>query len=636
MTFPLIKKTAVAAAAAMVVAMLPTAAVAQDPAEKAMQMEYLDRGVVAMPADAGHIYIGWRMLGTDPDEIAFNVYRRQGDGEERKLNDQPITDSTNFVDEEIELEGEVSYAVRPVIDGEEQEASESFTVAEDAGPYLSIPIDTPEGYTPNDASAADLDGDGRYEIVLMQLGQARDNSQTVKTDPVIMQAYQLDGTKMWEINLGHNIRAGAHYTQFQVYDYDGDGRAEMVLKTSDGVVDGKGNVLGDPDAEHFNEAGHVLRGPEWLTLFDGRTGEALDTVDYVPARTPNNPQDPDLQEYRAQWGDDYGNRGERYLAGTAYLDGERPSVIMARGYYTRTALAAWDVRDGKLVQRWLFDTGPDPDNPYYGQGNHQLSVADVDGDGRQEIIYGAAVIDDDGTGLHSTRLNHGDALHVGDFDPDRPGLEVWMPHETSASGASFRDAKTGEILFEYDDPADVGRGCAGDIDPRYPGAEVWASTGCPMYSAKGEEIGPSRLPMNFMVWWDGDLLRELLDGNQISKWNWEEQKAESLLTAEGASSNNGTKATPTLSADLLGDWREEVIWRADDGKELRLYTTTIPTEHRLRTLMHDPQYRVAIAWQNTAYNQPPHPRFYIGPDMQDPPKLNIEMVRAGAAEASAE
>jgi rhamnogalacturonan endolyase len=241
-------------------------------------------------------------------------------------------------------------------------------------------------------------------------------------------------------------------------------------------------------------------------------------------------------------------------------------------------------------------------------------VADVDGDGKDEIIYGAMVIDDDGQPLYSTGREHGDALHVSDLDPDRPGLEVFMVHEKPSeySGGDFRDARTGELIWKLPSTGDAGRGMAANIDPRYRGYQCWSAPSDGLYSCKGVKIS-DRKPRscNFAVWWDGDFLRELLDQNRVTKWNWETGTETTLLVAQGQTSNNGTKATPTLSADLFGDWREEIIWRTTDGKELRIYTTTIPTKHRVTTLMHDSQYRLAVAWQNTAYNQPPHPSFYL-------------------------
>ena len=418
-------------------------------------------------------------------------------------------------------------------------------------PYLSIPLKTPAGYSPNDASVGDLDGDGEYEIVLHQVGRGRDNSQAGTTTEPILEAYKLDGTLLWRINLGKNIREGADYTQFLVYDLDGDGKAEVMCKTADGTVDGKGKVIGDASKDYRNDRGFVLDGPEFLTVFDGRTGAALATVDYVPPRGKV-----------ADWGDNTGNRADRFLACVAYLDGERPSAVFCRGYYTRAVLAAWDWRGGKLTQRWLFDSD-DGNRDYRGQGNHNLSVADVDGDGKDDIVYGACCIGSDGKGLYSTGLGHGDALHVSDMDPDRPGLEVFGIHERTRRdiGVSFRDARTGKVIWSKPSP-DVGRGVAMDIDPRHRGYESWASgpglTG--VWNAKGEKVS-DRKPRscNFGVWWDGDLLREQLDRTTISKWDWKTERDTPLLTANGCLSNNGSKATPCLCADILGDWREEVI-----------------------------------------------------------------------------
>jgi rhamnogalacturonan endolyase len=295
---------------------------------------------------------------------------------------------------------------------------------------------------------------------------------------------------------------------------------------------------------------------------------------------------------------------------------------MCRGYYGRSVLAAWDWRGGRLTSRWVFDT--DSGYPSFaGQGNHSVSVADVDGDGKDEIVYGSMVVDDDGKGLFSTGMRHGDALHVGDLDPSRPGLEVYGIHENeenanSSPGTAMYDARTGEILWKTAQGEDVGRGLAADIDPRYPGCEYWGGPGG-LRTCKGEAIGRAPRSANFAVWWDGDLLREILDRNVISKWDWETSALNPILTATGCTSNNSSKATPCLSADLFGDWREEVIFRTTDNKALRIYTTTIPTTHRIYTLMHDPQYRLAIAWQNVGYNQPPHPGFFLG-DGAPPPK----------------
>ena len=601
------------------------------------QMENLGRGVVAINQGSGKIYVSWRLLGTDSDELAFNLYRTNGPATTNapvRLNATPLLATTDYTDTTADLAQPVSYFVRPVIAGTEQPASAAFTLPANAPvrPYLSIPLTPPpDGVTPdnigytysaNDTSVGDLDGDGEYELIVKwDPSNSKDNSQSGYTGNVFLDAYKLDGTRLWRIDLGRNIRAGAHYTQFMVYDLDGDGRAELACKTADAAIDGKGVVIGNPAADFRNSAGYILTGPEFFTIFDGLTGAALATTNYLPARN----SDPTSANVNA-WGDNYGNRVDRFLAGVAYLDGTRPSLVMCRGYYTRAVLVAWDWRDGQLTRRWTFDSddGTPGNSAYRGQGAHSLTLGDVDADGRDEIIYGAAAIDDNGKALYNTRLGHGDALHLSDMNPDRPGQEVWMIHEEPASygptGLELRDAKTGALLLGVDGQGvDVGRGVAYDIDPRHRGYEVWGSRGG-LYSAKGNLITSSRpSQMNFAVWWDADLLRETLDGTTISKWNWLTNTSATLLSANGAASNNSTKATPNLSADILGDWREEVVLRSTDSRELRIYTTTIPATNRLYTLMHDAQYRTAIAWQNTAYNQPPHPSFFLGDSMDRPP-----------------
>ncbi len=581
-------------------------------------MEKLGRGVVAVNQGDGKVYVGWRLLGTDPDDIAFNLYRSAGDAESVKLNKEPITESTNFVDTGVNLGESNSYVVKPVLKGAEQASSAIFTLRANAptGQYISIPLATPAGYTPNDASVGDLDGDGEYEIVLHQAGRGRDNAQSGTTTEPILEAYRLDGVFLWRINLGRNIREGAHYTQFMVYDLDGDGKAEVACKTADGTIDGKGKISGDANADYRNSRGYVLDGPEFLTIFDGQTGAALATADYIPPRGSVS-----------EWGDDYGNRVDRFLACVAYLDGERPSLVMCRGYYTRAVLAAWNWRDGKLTHVWTFDSddGAAGNGAYRGQGNHNLSVGDGDGDGKDEIVYGACCIDDNGKGLYTTGLGHGDAMHLSDIDPGRPGLEVWGIHERPRHpyGANLRDAATGKVIWGLQ-LTDPGRGVSLDIDPRHRGYECWANNSDGLYNCKGEKICDSKpRSCNMGIWWDGDVLREILDGAVIDKWDYANGVTNRLFTAEGCSRNNGTKSNPCLCADILGDWREELICRTSDNAELRIYTTTIPTTRRFYTFMHDPTYRLSVAWQNVAYNQLAQPGFYFGEGMAAPPSPNI-------------
>ena len=597
------------------------------PAMAQRQMETLGRGVVAVRTSSTTAYVGWRLLGTDPDDTKFNLFRVTSGV--TNLVTANVTNSCNFSDTNAATASTHAWFVQPVFNGATQANSGSFSMPANTPTqqYLNLALNKPADgtnasgpftYNANDCSAADLDGDGEYEIVLKwDPSNSKDNSQSGFTGDVFLDGYKLNGTLLWRINLGPNIRAGAHYTQFMVYDLDGDGRAELACKTAPGSRDGLGNYV-DGNAAYTvytNGSGYILSGPEYFTIFDGLTGAKLASTNYnVPRGTVGN------------WGDTYGNRVDRFLACVAYLDGVRPSVVMCRGYYTRAALCAWDWRNGQLTQRWLFDTGDSggPWSGYKGQGAHSLTVGDVDGDGKDEITFGACVIDDNGTGLYTTQLGHGDALHMSDMKPDATGLEVWMVHEDpgsyGANGSEFRNAKTGGLLFGVSgEGVDVGRGVAIDIDPNYPGYEMWGSRGGLM-SANGTQL-PFTRPgqMNFAAYWDADLNREILDGTTVSKYNPANGAVTSVLSPSGLTSNNSTKSTPCLSVDLFGDWREEIIWRETGNTVLRIYTTTNVATNRLPTLMHDPQYRLAVAWQNVAYNQPPHPGYFIGPNMYAAP-----------------
>jgi len=603
------------------------------------KMEYLTRGVHAVNAGNGKVFLSWRLLGTEDQGLSFNVYRTTNKKTVR-LNRTPVTQSTCFTDETADTALTNTYTVKAVMNKKEEKTGAAFTLPANAKHYISIPLRTPAGYSANDASVGDMDGDGVYEIVIHMTGRARDNSQAGITDPPVFQCYKMDGTFLWEINLGRNIREGAHYTQFMVYDFDGDGRAEVAMKTADGTIDAKGNVIGDSTKDYRNPRGYILSGPEYLTMFDGLTGEALSTIDFTPPRHSKlNPTNDELKEV---WGDGYGNRMDRFLACVAYLDGKSPSLVMTRGYYTRSVLSAYDFINKKLVKRWTFDSDEPggANRKYRGQGNHNLSVTDVDGDGKDEIIFGAMTIDDNGKGLYSTGLGHGDALHVTDIDPSHPGLEVFDIQERfDDAGAHLTDARTGEILWKKAsvkagaDGEGPGRALALDIDPRYPGYECWVAgagiTG--LFDCKGNKIADRTPACNMGIFWDGDPLSEILNGVNISKWDYLESKSVKLFDAreEGCSSNNGTKANPCLSADLFGDWREELVCRTTDNRELRIYSTTIPTDIKLYTLMHNPQYRLSIAWQNVAYNQPPHTSYYFGNDMKTPPKPDIVIVQPG-------
>jgi lysophospholipase L1-like esterase len=577
-----------------------------------LKMEDLGRGVVAVRKSPTEVFVTWRYLSQDPANIKFNVFR---DGV--KVNPKPIADVTFFVDANASAAA-AAYEVRPA-----SGAGKSGRFVLPAGApegYIPIPIQAPferimpngerAVYTANDCSVGDVDGDGEYEFFIKwDPSNSHDNAHNGYTGEVYIDCIKLTGERLWRVDLGRNIRAGAHYTQFIVYDLDGDGCAEMVCKTSDATKDGTGKVIGDPDADYREHKsgtlGRIMKGNEYLTVFNGRTGAAMATVDYVPGRGENG-----------SWGDRNANRSDRYLATVAYLDGSRPSAVMCRGYYTRATLAAWDWDGKELKLRWFFDSHSDPSLAAWdGQGNHNLRAADVDGDGSDEIIYGSCCIDNDGTGLYSNGLGHGDAMHLGAMIPGSPKLQVWIGHETRGVGSALVDAATGKIIYRVPSNTDVGRSMAIDADPTNPGWEMWTSASGGMRNYKGDIIGPQPNSVNFAVWWDGDLSRELMDRTHVQKLNPQTKAVEVLQEFEGTQINNGTKSNPAISGDLYGDWREEVLLRSADGKELRLYVSTIPTKYRFHTFLEDPVYRTSIATENVCYNQPPETGFYFGEEL---------------------
>lgn len=651
--------------------------------------ERLDRGVVAVRQDEGRVIVSWRTLADDKKGQAYDVYRN---GE--KLNSQPLTTGGTFFIDNTPLDTDATYEIR----GGSKNGSYTLKAGAPHG-YIPIPLVkpadgiSPDGrrysYTANDASVGDVDGDGQYEIIVKwDPSNSHDNAHDGFTGNTLFDCYRLSGEHLWRIDMGPNIRSGAHYVPFIVYDLDGDGRAELMVKTADGTVDAKGKIIGDgtkdwregakealanaeknreriqkeeaerekmrkeweemrrqgirPDRNEMRRRwgrmnsgkrndGRILSGPEYITVFNGLTGEAMATADYIPERG----------NMRA-WGDDHGNRSERYLAGVGYFDGQRASAFFCRGYYTRTVIAAWDWDGKQLTNRWTFDTNNPKWKDYAGQGNHNLRVADGDGDGKDEITYGSMAVDHDGTGLYNTRMGHGDAMHLTAFDPTTDKLQVWSCHENRRDGSELRDAATGKVIFQIKSKDDVGRCMAADIDPTNPGLEMWSSDSHGIRNIKGELVLPGggrktngqtgtkgyeddtalfiqgmRLPTNFGIWWDGDLLREMLDHERVSKYDWTTGQMVLLKQFTDCQFNNGTKSNPCLSADIIGDWREEVLTRTRNSEELRLYVSTIPTDYRINCLMEDIPYRLSVAAENVGYNQPPETGYYLGPDKTD-------------------
>ena len=638
-------------------------------------MEKLDRGIVALPAASGSgNFVSWRLLGTDDEATTTFDIKRNGATIARNVY------KTNYVDKSGNATSK--YQIVTKVNGQEVETSEAVQAWGQL--YKTISLDRPETgaeggtYEPNDMSVGDVDGDGQYELfVKWYPSNAKDNSQSGITDNTLIDCYKMDGTKLWRIDLGRNIRSGSHYTQFMVYDFDGDGKAEMMCKTGPGSLDGKGNYVNSvaTDASikavsgtalYRSSAGRITGGQEWLTVFNGETGEAVHTIFYNPNR---NMTYGGAADGSVNWGDvdnksdagSYGNRGERFLAAVAHLDGpdKNPSGIFSRGYYGYAFIWAVDFDGQQLKQKWLsahksktaytlttynadgkgtsktysslkstFTKGSGESasgsGTMFGNGNHNLSIADVDGDGCDEIIWGSAGLDNNGTVLYGTGFGHGDAIHLADHNPDRPGLEVFqIPEEGGTYAWDLHDAATGEILLKGGPSGvDNGRGIAAQFDSKVHGSLFWSSSdGSARSAITGAEISANHGSSNFRIYWDGDLQEELLDGNKIDKWNGNGTgriyiNGKDLYNLGGPSSTcNGTKNTPNIQADILGDWREEVILHNEN--QIAIYTTNTETNYRMPTLMHDHTYRMGIAWQNTAYNQPPHLGYYL-PDAMMP------------------
>ena len=589
--------------------------------------EKLSRGLIGIPTEEG-MYFSWRMTLEDAAGLQFDLYRSSGGGAEVKLNKEPIDRTSDFLDRTVDYTVDNRWTLKATTG---EVATWTRLKGEKRNPYLSIPVCKPEDgeiagesftYTANDCSVGDLDGDGEYEIILKwSPSNSKRPPQRGFTGNTYLDAYKMDGRRLWRIDLGPNVRSGAATTNFLVFDFDGDGCAEICCKTGDGTVDGLGHRIGDAQADWRTwdkkspTYGKIVNGPEYLTVFEGRTGKELDSKEYIPTRYP-------LDGWGGVGGncgnDNTGGRSDRFTAGVAFLDGKTPSPIMVRGWYGRTVVAAWTFTNGALKHTWTFDSAAPGWEAYSGMGNHSVTVADFDGDGCDEICVGAMTVDHDGKGLFTTGLRHGDALHAGRFIPSRQGMQVFGVHENEGDNEIVKrtpavamfDGATGEIIWQDGLGQDAGRGVAADIDPRYDGAECWCNIGGLRRGDTGEIIC-NRKPdsCNFTIYWDADPLAELLDHVSISKWNWNTESTDLLLKAERVVSNNGTKGNPCLSGDILGDWREEVIWPSEDQTELRIYSTTIPAVDRRATWMNDRQYRLAIAWQNVAYNQPPHSSF---------------------------
>lgn len=576
--------------------------------------KFSSRGFIIAKNNNGAL-LSWKALTEDNDKTTFKLYKNN-----KLLKIFDNNEPTNYFDTNyIEKDNFILkiYDDKKVVDIIEPEIVFQKMKNGNNGSYFDIslnlpkPVFMPNGevatYTPNDIVAYDVDNDGMYEfIVKWDPTNSKDNSIRGYTGNVYIDCYKLNGKRLWRIDLGKNIRAGAAYTQMLVYDYDKDKKAEVILKTADGTIDNFGNIIGNNLIDNRNNEGFIIQGNEYLSLFDGTTGKILNTINYYPKRGEIN-----------DWGDKTGNRADRFLASTAYLDGNNPSAILIRGIYTRIVAVSYKVVNKKLIQEWIFDTNEQLNKDYEGNANHQVFPSDVDNDKKDEIVLGSLVIDNDGTILHNTNLGHGDSLHIGDFDKENEGIEIFMCHEIKDYGISLRDGKTGKILFRNTGRSDTGRCMIDNIIKNNSTSEMVGSHDLILYDNKGKIISnwntsnndwskKEGYGINFLVYWDGDIERELLNDIQIKKYG-----EKPLFIGENIKSNNSTKQNPSLSADLFGDYREEVIFPTKDNKKIRIYTTTIYSENKVISLMENRQYKLQAILQNIGYNQPPHLDYYL-------------------------
>jgi rhamnogalacturonan endolyase len=550
------------------------------PVEAERVRETLDRGLVARPVESGRVYVGWRLLDSDPNDVAFDVYRRTGDAKPVKLNQKPIRKTTDFVDDSAAKGTEHAWTVRPIIDGKEEAASKpaSLVPGGEASPCVRIKLDG--DYTFQKAGIADLDADGRYDFVIKQPGANIDpyvKYWKPSPDTYKLEAYLSDGTFLWRHDLGWSIERGIWYSPYVVYDLDGDGKAEVAVKTGEG----------DPR----DEDGRVQTGPEYLTILDGLTGKPVTQIDWPPREMFKDTPRP------------Y-NYASRNQLGVAYLDGQKPYLIVERGTYNVIVVIAYRFEDGKLAEHWRWDNRR-LGREYQGQGAHWMHSADVDADGRDEVLIGSAVIDDDGTALWTTGLGHPDHFYLGDVDPERPGLEIYYGIERrqkERNGMCLVEAATGKILWGYEGFTRHvhGQGMCADIDARYPGSESYSAdtdsqkkyAWSRLWTAKGEVISEENLGgfSPRVVYWDADPQRELFRRGRISDYGGGEipPRVEGSLAAV---------------ADILGDWREELVTSVSG--ELRIYTTAIPASDRRPCLMQDPIYRIDVVHAAMGYFQVP-------------------------------
>ena len=583
----------------------------------------LDRGLVAVKTTKG-VYCSWRIQADEYYDVKYNLYR---DG--TKVNAEPL-DVSNFTDTSGSESSQ--YTVKAVLNGVEQQASKAATVFKSNYKEIKIKHDASlkATYEPNDACCADVDGDGEVEI-LMKFNNKEEAEQLYpKNGPTIdgvatkeysmLACLKQDGTVLWWVNCGPNMGDFQNNEQNIVgYDWDMDGKAEVVMRLEEGstvhMADGTTYTIGANGKNgsswtNYREpkgSGSVEwfthYGKEFLWYCEGATGKPYQCIEFPLKRLEDGETD-----LKAAWGDGYGHRSSKYFFGAPYLDGKHPSIFLGRGIYTRHKFIAYDVdpKTHDLKVRWKW-TNNQPGSPWYGQGYHNYIVADVDWDGRDEIVWGSMVIDDNGKGLSTTGLGHGDSQHIGDFNPYIHGQEMFACNEDNPSN-NYRDATTSKIYYRKTDTNDDGRCLAGNFYNDFPGAVGHSAHDTPISTVTNEHVNTNTngLSMNFRIYWDGDLLEECFNNTEVTK-----PGVGTIATFLGAYSNNSTKATPCYQGDIFGDWREEVIERTADNN-IRIYTTNEPTKWRNYSLWYDHQYRNGMVWQPCGYNQPPHVSYFLG------------------------
>lgn len=626
--------------------------------------DVLDRGLIAVPSGSG-VFCSWRKMGDEYYDTEYNIYRNG-----TKLNPRPLT-VTNYQD----ASGNASarYQVEAICRGVSQGLSAESTVWSQA--YFDVPVQpvvnragktignsqtsgssTTSGYTLNDISLADVDGDGLAEfIVKRNNSQGNLHSASNKTDFNLYECYKMDGTRLWWIDLGPNLMAGPD-EQWDIigYDWDCDGKAEVIMRGADNMIihtaTGKTINVGNMSTGlNTDRPEYMGVGNEYLLYLNGETGEPYLGWDGSDKWTPMAYPLPQFEANESKgdasvWGD-LGHRMQKHYFAAPYFDGRNASIFLGRGCYTRHKMCALDVnpQTHELTLRWRWNCYVG--GPWFGNGFHNFAVADVDLDGRDEIVFGSMIIDDTGFGLCTTGLGHGDAQHCGDLDPYRWGLEQFTCQEGS-QGNSYWNATTGQMYYRKADGGDDGRALAGNFTNLYPGGQGRSvSSGVIGLSCdriiepNGDAMSGSFANLNNRIYWDGDLLDEILnsaggEGRPAAIFKWGGSR---IWTSTGAVHNNSSKCNPSAQGDILGDWREEVVLRTDNNSALRIFTTTTPTQYALYTLWHDHQYRNGMAWQCIGYNQPPHVSFFLGElegITQAPPPLMLsgrEEVTNGAA-----